>query len=140
MTSLRSSSSHPASTTPAYFEHSYLAQKMGVKLVEGADLAVGDDDCVYMKAIEGLVRVDVIYSRVNATYLDPEVFEKTSILGVRGLMRAWRAGNVAIANAPGDGRCRRQSRLYVRAGDDPVLSGGGAPTAERADVSMLGAE
>jgi uncharacterized circularly permuted ATP-grasp superfamily protein len=93
----------PGIYNSAYFEHSYLAQKMGAELVVGADLKVGEDDCLYMRAIEGLVRVDVVYSRVNATYLDPEVFEKESLLGVPGLMRAWRAGNVAIANAPGTG-------------------------------------
>ncbi len=93
----------PGIYNSAYFEHAYLAQKMGAELVEGADLVVGPDDCVYMRTIEGLTRVDVIYSRVNATYLDPEVFEKGSMLGVPGLMRAWRAGNVAIANAPGTG-------------------------------------
>ena len=93
----------PGIYNSAYFEHSYLAQKMGVELVEGADLVVGTDDCVYMRTIEGLTRVDVIYSRINAEYLDPEVFEKSSVLGVPGLMRAWRGGNVAIANAPGTG-------------------------------------
>ena len=93
----------PGIYNSAYFEHAYLAQKMGVELVEGVDLVVGADDCCYMRTIEGLTRVDVIYSRVNAEYLDPEVFEKTSLLGVPGLMRAWRAGHVAIANAPGTG-------------------------------------
>jgi len=93
----------PGIYNSAYFEHSYLARRMGAELVEGSDLLVGDDDCVYMRAIEGLTRVDVIYSRINATYLDPEVFEKESLLGVPGLVRAWRAGNVAIANAPGTG-------------------------------------
>ncbi len=93
----------PGIYNSAYFEHSYLARRMGAELVEGADLVVGDDDCVYMRAIEGLTRVDVIYSRVNAEYLDPEVFVKDSMLGVPGLMRAWRAGNVSIANEPGTG-------------------------------------
>jgi uncharacterized circularly permuted ATP-grasp superfamily protein len=93
----------PGIYNSAYFEHSYLARRMGAELVEGSDLLVGDDDCVYMRSIEGLTRVDVIYSRINATFLDPEVFEKESLLGVPGLIRAWRAGNVAIANAPGTG-------------------------------------
>lgn len=93
----------PGIYNSAYFEHSYLARRMGAELVEGSDLVVGDDDCVYMRAVEGLERVDVIYSRVNAEYLDPEVFVKESMLGVPGLIRAWRAGNVAIANAPGTG-------------------------------------
>jgi uncharacterized circularly permuted ATP-grasp superfamily protein len=93
----------PGIYNSAYFEHAYLARRMGAELVEGADLLVGDDECVYMRSIGGLTRVDVIYSRVNATFLDPEVFEKKSLLGVPGLIRAWRAGNVAIANAPGTG-------------------------------------
>ena len=93
----------PGIYNSAYFEHSYLARRMGAELVEGGDLLVGEDDCVYMRSIEGLTRVDVIYSRINATYLDPEVFEKDSMLGVPGLIRSWRAGKVAIANAPGTG-------------------------------------
>ena len=93
----------PGIYNSAYFEHSYLARRMGAELVEGNDLVVGEDDCVYMRAVEGLARVDVIYSRINAEYLDPEVFVKDSLLGVPGLIRAWRAGNVAIANAPGTG-------------------------------------
>jgi len=93
----------PGIYNSAYFEHSYLARRMGAELVEGIDLVVRDDDCVYMRSIEGLTRVDVIYSRINATWLDPEVFEKGSLLGVPGLIRAWRSGNVAIANAPGTG-------------------------------------
>jgi uncharacterized circularly permuted ATP-grasp superfamily protein len=93
----------PGIYNSAYFEHAYLAQAMGAELVEGGDLVVGDDDCVYMRTIAGLERVDVIYRRVNDTFLDPEVFRADSMLGVPGLMRAWRAGNVAIANAPGAG-------------------------------------
>ncbi|WP_455375494.1 circularly permuted type 2 ATP-grasp protein [Kaarinaea lacus] len=93
----------PGIYNSAYFEHSYLAQEMGAELVEGPDLIVGDDDCVYMRAIEGLVRVDVIYRRVDDSFLDPEVFNPESTLGVRGLMRAWKKGNVALANAPGAG-------------------------------------
>lgn len=93
----------PGIFNSAYFEHSFLAQRMGAELVEGQDLVVGDDDCVYMKTVEGLSRVDVIYRRVDDLFLDPEVFNKDSILGVKGLMRAWKNGNVAIANAPGAG-------------------------------------
>jgi len=93
----------PGIFNSAYFEHAFLAQKMGVELVEGADLVVEDDDCVYMRTISGLERVDVIYRRVNDLFLDPEVFHKDSLLGVAGLMRAWRAGNVGLANAPGAG-------------------------------------
>jgi uncharacterized circularly permuted ATP-grasp superfamily protein len=93
----------PGIYNSAYFEHAYLAQRMGVELVEGGDLVVGDDDCVYMRSVSGLERVDVIYRRINDTSLDPEVFEPESLLGVPGIMRAWRAGNVSLANAPGSG-------------------------------------
>jgi len=93
----------PGVFNSAYFEHSFLAQRMGAELVEGQDLVVGDDDCVYMKTVEGLSRVDVIYRRVDDLFLDPEVFHKDSMLGVKGLMRAWKKGNVALANAPGAG-------------------------------------
>ena len=93
----------PGIYNSAYFEHSFLAQRMGAPLVEGGDLVVGDDDCVYMRTIDGLERVDVIYRRIDDLFLDPEVFRPDSMLGVPGLMRAWKAGNVAIANAPGAG-------------------------------------
>ncbi|MEW6446271.1 MAG: circularly permuted type 2 ATP-grasp protein [Pseudomonadota bacterium] len=93
----------PGVFNSAYFEHSYLAQQMGAYLVEGGDLCVGGDDAVYMRTVAGLRRVDVIYRRVDDMFLDPEIFHPDSVLGVRGLMRAWRAGKVAIANAPGAG-------------------------------------
>ncbi|MCX7742646.1 MAG: circularly permuted type 2 ATP-grasp protein [Tepidimonas sp.] len=93
----------PGIYNSAYFEHAYLAQKMGAVLVEGSDLTVQADDCVYMKTVAGLRRVDVIYRRIDDDFLDPEVFRPDSVLGVPGLMRAWRAGNVGIANAPGSG-------------------------------------
>lgn len=93
----------PGIYNSAYFEHSFLAQRMGVELVEGSDLLVAEDDYVYMKTVEGLSRVDVIYRRIDDLFLDPEVFNKESTLGVRGLMRAWKKGNVALANAPGAG-------------------------------------
>ena len=93
----------PGIYNSAYFEHSYLAQQMGAELVQGSDLMVDDDDCVYMKTIYGLKRVDVIYRRIDDDFLDPEEFRKDSALGVPGLMRAWRKGKVAIANAPGAG-------------------------------------
>ena len=93
----------PGIFNSAYFEHSYLAQQMGAYLVEGTDLIVGDDDCVYLKAVTGLTRVDVIYRRIDDEFLDPEAFRPDSALGVSGLMRAWRKGNVGIANAPGSG-------------------------------------
>ena len=93
----------PGVFNSAYFEHTYLAQAMGIELVEGTDLFVGDDDCTYMRTIYGPRRVDVIYRRVDDLFLDPEVFKPDSVLGVRGLMRSWRAGKVALANAPGAG-------------------------------------
>jgi uncharacterized circularly permuted ATP-grasp superfamily protein len=93
----------PGIYNSAYFEHAYLAQQMGCELVEGGDLAVGDDDHVHMRTIDGWQRVDVIYRRVDDLFLDPEVFSADSALGVPGLMRAWRAGKVALANAPGAG-------------------------------------
>ena len=93
----------PGIFNSAYYEHAYLAQQMGVQLVEGSDLVVGDDDCVYMRMIDGLQRVDVIYRRVDDLFLDPEVFNPESVLGARGLMRAWRKGKVALCNAPGAG-------------------------------------
>ncbi len=93
----------PGIYNSAYFEHSYLAQQMGAELVQGSDLVVDSDDCVYMRTIYGMKRVDVIYRRIDDDFLDPEEFRKDSALGVKGLMRAWRKGNVAIANAPGAG-------------------------------------
>jgi uncharacterized circularly permuted ATP-grasp superfamily protein len=93
----------PGIYNSAYFEHAYLAQQMGCQLVEGRDLLVGDDDCVYTRNVEGLSRVDVIYRRVDDLFLDPEAFRPDSALGVRGLLRAWKAGKVALANAPGAG-------------------------------------
>jgi uncharacterized circularly permuted ATP-grasp superfamily protein len=93
----------PGIFNSAYFEHSYLAQQMGAVLVEGPDLIVGENDVVYMKTIDGLRRIDVIYRRIDDDFLDPEAFRKDSVLGVPGLMRAWKKGTVGIANAPGAG-------------------------------------
>jgi uncharacterized circularly permuted ATP-grasp superfamily protein len=93
----------PGIFNSAYFEHSFLAQRMGAQLVEGADLFVGDDDCVYMRTISGPERVDVIYRRIDDDFMDPEAFRPDSMLGVPGLMRAWRNGKVGLANAPGAG-------------------------------------
>jgi len=93
----------PGIYNSAYFEHAFLARSMGAELVEGGDLVVGEDDCVYMKTIQGPARVDVIYRRVDDLFLDPEIFNPESVLGVPGLMRAWSKGNVALANAPGCG-------------------------------------
>ncbi|MBF0628856.1 MAG: circularly permuted type 2 ATP-grasp protein [Magnetococcales bacterium] len=93
----------PGIYNSAYFEHVYLAQRMGLELVEGRDLVVGEEDRVFMKTISGLQPVDVIYRRVDDLFIDPEVFVADSMLGVPGLMRAWRAGRVALVNAPGAG-------------------------------------
>lgn len=93
----------PGIYNSAYFEHAYLAQAMGIELVEGSDLFVDDDDCTYMRTVHGPQRVDVIYRRIDDMFLDPEAFNPESVLGVRGLLRSWRAGKVALANAPGAG-------------------------------------
>jgi uncharacterized circularly permuted ATP-grasp superfamily protein len=92
----------PGHFNSAYYEHSFLADSMGVELVEAADLVV-DDDVVWMQTIAGRVKVDVIYRRIDDDFLDPLVFRPDSMLGVPGVMAAYRAGNVAILNAPGNG-------------------------------------
>ncbi len=92
----------PGMYNSAYFEHSFLAQKMGIPLVEGRDLFV-EKNFVYMKTIHGPTRIDVIYRRVDDEFIDPLCFRKDSMLGVPGLMNAYRAGNVTLANAPGTG-------------------------------------
>ncbi len=93
----------PGIYNSAYFEHAYLAQQMGVELVQGSDLVVGANDCVYMRNIDGLKRVDVIYRRIDDSFMDPKAFNPDSTLGVPGLLRAWRQGRVALANSPGSG-------------------------------------
>jgi uncharacterized circularly permuted ATP-grasp superfamily protein len=92
----------PGPFNSAYYEHSFLADKLGVELVEGRDLIVLDD-IVYMRTTRGLQRVDVIYRRVDDDFIDPLVFNPDSMLGVAGLMGAYLAGNVTIANAVGTG-------------------------------------
>ncbi|WP_310614714.1 circularly permuted type 2 ATP-grasp protein [Limnohabitans sp.] len=92
----------PGMYNSAYFEHAFLAQQMGVELVEGQDLFV-KDDFVYMRTTRGPKRVDVIYRRVDDDFLDPSVFRATSTLGCAGLMDAYRAGHVNICNAVGTG-------------------------------------
>lgn len=92
----------PGQYNSAYFEHSFLARHMGVELVFGADLFV-QDDIVYLKTTRGPHRVDVIYRRLDDDFLDPETFRPDSLLGVPGLFRAYRAGNVTLANAVGTG-------------------------------------
>jgi uncharacterized circularly permuted ATP-grasp superfamily protein len=117
----------PGPFNSAYYEHSFLADEMGVELVEGVDLFV-DDAVVYMRTTEGPRRVDVIYRRIDDDYLDPLVFRSDSLLGVPGLFAAYRAGNVALANAPGTGIADDKSvypfvpemiRFYL--GEEPLL-------------------
>lgn len=92
----------PGVYNSAYYEHAFLAQQMGIQLVEGRDL-VYKDHKIYLRDIRGLRQVDVIYRRIDDSFLDPLSFQPDSLLGVPGLMNAYRAGNVAIANAPGTG-------------------------------------
>ncbi len=92
----------PGIFNSAYYEHSFLANEMGAPLVEGRDLVV-EDDQVFMRTTEGRQRVDVIYRRIDDEYIDPVTFDHDSVLGVPGLMHAYRTGNVALANAPGAG-------------------------------------
>jgi len=92
----------PGMYNSAYFEHSFLAQQMGVELVEGRDLVV-DGGLVKMRTTKGLQRVDVLYRRMDDDFLDPQVFNPDSLLGVPGLMNVYRQGRLALANAPGTG-------------------------------------
>ncbi len=117
----------PGIYNSAYFEHTVLARRMGVELVEGSDLLV-HDNVVYMKTTKGLQRVDVIYRRIDDDYLDPLVFKADSTLGVAGLMNAYRAGAVGIANAVGTGVADDKAiypfvpeiiRFYL--GEEPIL-------------------
>jgi uncharacterized circularly permuted ATP-grasp superfamily protein len=92
----------PGVYNSAYFEHCFLARQMGVEIVEGRDLIVQNEK-VYLRAIDGLKQVDVIYRRIDDDFLDPQVFRKDSLLGVPGIVSAYRAGNVSLANALGTG-------------------------------------
>ena len=92
----------PGEFNSAYFEHAFLAQQMGIDLVQGRDLYV-DNNCVWMKTTRGPQRIDVIYRRIDDDFLDPLTFRPDSTLGVPGLINAYRAGNVALANAVGTG-------------------------------------
>ena len=118
----------PGAYNSAYFEPSFLAQQMGVQLVEGRDLVVTGGD-VLMRTTKGLVRVDVIYRRIDDDFLDPLVFRPDSVLGVPGLMSAYRAGRVTVANAIGTGIADDKSiypyvpdmiRFYL--GEEPLLA------------------
>ena len=132
----------PGQYNSAYYEHTFLADEMGVEMVEGPDLTVDEDDVVYKRTTQGLQRVDVIYRRLDDDYLDPEAFRADSMLGVPGLMRAYRAGNVAIANAPGAGVADDKAiyvyvpemvRFYL--GEEPILKN--VPTWDCADPGAL---
>jgi uncharacterized circularly permuted ATP-grasp superfamily protein len=117
----------PGSFNSAYYEHSFLADEMGIELVEGPDLLV-EDNIVYMRTTEGLHRVDVIYRRVDDDFLDPLTFRPDSMVGTAGLMNAYLAGNVTLANAVGTGVADDKSiyphvpamiRFFL--GEEPVL-------------------
>ena len=117
----------PGMYNSAYFEHSYLAQKMGVPLVEGRDLVV-EDETVWMRTTKGLRRVHVIYRRIDDDFMDPEAFRPDSMLGVPGLLRAYKAGRVALANAPGNGVADDKvmyayvpEMIRYYEGEDPIL-------------------
>ena len=117
----------PGIYNSAYFEHAYLAQQLGIELVEGGDLFV-DDNIVYMKTTKGPQRVDVIYRRVDDDFIDPLVFRPDSALGVAGLINSYRAGNVALANSIGTGVADDKAvYAYVPSiikyylGEDPIL-------------------
>jgi uncharacterized circularly permuted ATP-grasp superfamily protein len=118
----------PGPFNSAYFEHSFLARTMGIELVQGTDLCV-DDDKVFLRTTRGLLRVHVVYRRIDDAFLDPEAFRPDSLLGVPGLMRAWAKGNVALANAPGNGVADDKAvcalvpemiRFYLR--EEPILA------------------
>ncbi len=117
----------PGIYNAAYFEHTFLAREMGIELAEGRDL-VCIDDVLYLKTTFGLERVDVLYRRIDDDYLDPLCFRPDSTLGVAGIVNAWRAGNVAIVNAPGTGIADDKAiypyvpdiiRYYL--GEEPIL-------------------
>ena len=118
----------PGIYNSAYFEHSFLSRQMGVSLVEGSDLIVSDDDRVYVRSTSGLEQVDVIYRRIDDDFLDPLAYRSDSLLGAPGLMRAYLAGKVTLANAPGAGVADDKVvyrwvpdviRFYL--GEDPIL-------------------
>ena len=118
----------PGMYNSAYFEHAFLAQQMGIELVEGQDLFV-QDDAVFMRTTRGPHRVDVIYRRVDDDFLDPLVFRPDSTLGVPGLLRAYRAGRVTLANAIGTGLADDKSiypyvpdMIEFYLGEKPILA------------------
>ncbi len=118
----------PGVYNSAYFEHAFLARQMGIELVEGRDLVV-HDNVVYMRTTAGLRRVDVIYRRIDDDFIDPLIFRSDSMLGVPGLFNAYRAGNVALANAIGTGVADDKAFYYYLPrlikyylGEEPILS------------------
>lgn len=118
----------PGIYNSAYFEHAFLAQRMGAELVEGRDLTV-QNGYVYMRTTQGFQKVDVIYRRIDDVFLDPEVFRPDSCLGVPGLMEVYRAGRVALANAPGTGIADDKviykfvpEMIHFYLKEDPILS------------------
>jgi len=118
----------PGIYNSAYFEHSFLARQMGIQIVEGQDLVV-QDKTVFMRTTKGLEKVDTIYRRVDDDFLDPKVFRKDSILGVPGLVEAYRAGNVSLANAIGTGVADDKvvykyvpDMIKFYLGEDPILA------------------
>ena len=118
----------PGQFNSAYFEHAFLAQQMGIELVEGNDLFVRDDT-VFMRTTQGPQRVDVIYRRIDDDFLDPLAFRKDSVLGVPGIFNAYRAGRVTLANAIGTGIADDKA-MYIHVpemirfycGEEPILS------------------
>lgn len=131
----------PGQYNSAYYEHSFLADEMGVELVEGSDLVV-KDNYVYLRTTQGLKRVDVLYRRIDDEFLDPEAFNPDSMLGAPGLMEAYKAGNIALANAPGAGIADDKAvymhvpemvRFYL--GEEPILKN--VPTWDCANEGAL---
>jgi uncharacterized circularly permuted ATP-grasp superfamily protein len=126
----------PGMYNSAYFEHSFLARQMGIQLVEGRDLAIQDGK-VFMRTTRGLRKVDVIYRRIDDDFMDPLAFRKDSLLGVPGLLEAYRAGSVALANAPGNGVADDKVGVCLCSRDDPLLPWRGRHSPERSDVPLL---
>jgi uncharacterized circularly permuted ATP-grasp superfamily protein len=126
----------PGIFNSAYFEHSFLAQRMGAELVEGQDLVVGDDDCVYMKTIKGLERVDVIYRRIDDLFIDPEVFRPDSMLGVARSDAGVEGGQRRHRQRARGRRRRRQGRVRLGAGHGALLPRRGAVDPERAHLPL----
>jgi len=118
----------PGIYNSAYFEHSYLAQQMGIELVEGRDLVV-HNNFVFMRTTQGFKKIDVIYRRIDDDFLDPHAYKNDSLIGVPGLMEVYRNGNVSIANAPGTGIADDKvvyayipKIIKYYTGEDPILN------------------